>query len=168
MRSVLFGLFGALTLGGWALGGAAVAQAPEQAELGAPIHRFVDAFNKGDMTGAAAAYAPADLTIIDELPPYIWRGPGALGAWAGDLMKDVARRGLSNPAVAVGEPVRWEVDGASAYVIAPAVYSYKQNGVDMQEPSRMTFTLAKGADGWKITSWTWTGPKPTPGPPGKP
>ena len=107
MRSVLFGLFGALTLGGGALGGAAVAQAPEQAALGAPIHRFIDAFNKRDMAGAAAAYAPA-------------------------------------------------------------VYSYKQNGVDKQEPSRMTFTLAKGADGWKITSWTWTGPKPTPGPPGKP
>lgn len=126
------------------------------------IHRLTDAFNKGDMAGAAAAYAPADLTILDELPPYVWRGPDAQQAWTGDLMTDVARRGLSSPAVAVGEPVRWEVDGVSAYVIAPAVHGYKQNGVDMQEPSRMTFTLAKAGDGWKITSWTWTGPKPTP------
>jgi hypothetical protein len=32
----------------------------------------------------------------------------------------------------------------------------------MREAAQMTFVLKKGASGWLIHGWTWTGPKPTP------
>jgi len=160
MRVVFLGLVSAL-----ALAGAAKAAAPTDAELTAPIHQFFDAFGKGDMAGATAAYAPVDLTIVDELPPYIWRGPDALKAWAADLGKDDANRGLTEPAVTLGEVFRTEVTGDKAYVIIPAIFAYKEHGAPMHDPARMTFTLTHGDGGWKITSWTWTGPKPVEGPP---
>jgi hypothetical protein len=30
----------------------------------------------------------------------------------------------------------------------------------MREAAQMTFALKKGASGWLIHGWTWTGPKP--------
>jgi hypothetical protein len=41
----------------------------------------------------------------------------------------------------------------------PSVYTFKQAGVAMRESAQMTFTLKKGAGGWLIHGWTWTGPK---------
>ena len=60
-----------------ALAGFASAQETD-AELMAPIQKFIASFNKGDMAGAAATHAAgADLAIIDEVAPYVWRGPKA-------------------------------------------------------------------------------------------
>ena len=37
----------------------------------------------GDVAGAAATHAAeADLVIIDEVPPFLWRGSQAFQAWA--------------------------------------------------------------------------------------
>ena len=58
-------------------------------------------------------------------------------------------------------PTRVELEGASAYVIVPATYTFSEKGVAMRAASQMTFTLKKGAGGWLIHGWTWTGPKPT-------
>ncbi len=159
MRAMALGL-----LLGFGLAGACVA-APTEAELAAPVHAFFDAFDKGDMAGAAAAYAPGVITIVDELPPYIWQGPDALTAWAVDLGKDIQRRSLTEPKVTLGEVFRAESLGDKAYLIIPAVFAYKEGGNPRHSPARMTFTLVKGEAGWKITSWTWTGPKPVDGPP---
>ena len=45
----------------------------------------------------------------------------------------------------------------NAYVAMAAVYSYKKNGVPMDEPAHMTFALRKANGRWKIAAWTWTG-----------
>jgi len=143
-----------------ALAGAARAE-PSDSELAAPIHAFIDAFNKGDAKAAAATHAPTDLAIIDEVPPYGWRGAGAFGAWAADLAANDAKAKITDQSVTIGEATRTEVDGGKAYVIVPAVYAYKQAGASMREPAQMTFALTQTASGWKIAGWTWTGPKPT-------
>ena len=46
-------------------------------------------------------------------------------------------------------------------MIVPATYTFSEKGVAMRAASQMTFTLKKGAGGWLIHGWTWTGPKPT-------
>ena len=160
MRTLVIGLAMSAALAGAGLSGAAMAATPN-AELAAPIHQFFDSFAKGDMAAVAAAYAPGAITIVDELPPYSWRGPDALKNWLGDLGKDVANRGLTEVSATVGEVSRAEVDGDNAYVIVPAVYAYKQHGAPMHEPSQITFTLVRIAGAWKISGWTWTGPTPT-------
>jgi hypothetical protein len=83
------------------------ASAQTDAELMAPIQKFIDNFNKGDVATAATTHAAgADLTIIDELPPYVWRGPKAFMAWAGDLDADAKKNGISEPMVTVSKPTR--------------------------------------------------------------
>jgi len=149
------------------MGAPASAQTPD-AQLMAPIQKFIDSFNKGDTAGAAATHAAgADLTIIDEVPPYLWRGAQAFQTWSADLESDAKKRGITDPQVTIGAATRTETNGDQAYVVVPAVYTFKERGVAMREAAQMTFMLKKGQGGWLIHGWTWTGPKPT-AVPGKP
>jgi ketosteroid isomerase-like protein len=125
------------------------------------INRFIEAFNKGDVAGAAATHASdADLVIIDEVPPFLWRGAQAFQAWAAALEADAKKDGITDQKVTISQATRVETDGAGAYVIVPSVYTFKKGGAAMRETAQMTFALKKGAAGWLIHGWTWTGPKP--------
>ena len=137
----------------------AYAQATDPAVM-APITAFVTAFNKGDMAGAAATHAAeADLVIVDEVAPFAWHGPQAFQSWAASLAAADTTAGNTDQKVVIAAPRRIEMAGDSAYVIVPAVYTFKVKGVAMRESAQMTFTLKKGASGWLIHGWTWTGPK---------
>jgi len=143
--------------------GAAAGAGAADPQLMAPIHKFIDSFNKGDVAGAAATHsATADLTIVDELPPHLWNGVKAFQAWSADLDAQIKKEGLAEPAVTLGAPTREESDGQNAYVVVPAVYSFKQSGKAMHEKAQMTFALKRDASGWLIHAWTWTGGRPTP------
>lgn len=154
-----------LTLGAvvWFLVGAPASAQPPDPQMMAPIQKFVDSFNKGDVAGASATHAAeADLAIVDEVPPYFWRGPQALQAWSADWDSDAKRSGITDPVVTIKAPSRVETNGDQAYVVVPAAYTFKQRGVAMREAGQMTFVLKKGAGGWLIHGWTWTGSKPQP------
>jgi len=143
------------------LGGSAGAAAPND-PLTAPIRQFVDSFNKGDMAAAAATHAPSDPAIIDEVAPHLWRGPGALQAWSGDLASDAQKRGVSDSWVTLGPPTREEINGDRGYVVMPALYTFKERGVAMREAAQITVALQKTSTGWLISGWAWSGPKPLP------
>jgi len=132
------------------------------AQLMAPITQFIDSFNKGDAAAAEATHTKEGVVIVDEPPPYLWQGSGAFKAWAADLEKDAKAHGFTDQAVKISPATREEVTGDQAYVIVPAVFTFKEKGAPMREQAQMTFTLRKGADGWKITTWAWTGPRATP------
>lgn len=147
----------------WCVMAAATGAAAAEDPLMAPIQKFIDSFNKGDMVAAAATHtAGSDLTIVDEVPPYIWRGPEAFQAWSADLGSEAEKRGIIDQAVAISAPTREEVDGDHAYVVVPAVYTFKDSGVSMRETAQFVIVLQKGADGWLIGGWSWVGPKPEP------
>jgi ketosteroid isomerase-like protein len=128
-------------------------------QLTAPITKFVDAFNRGDMAGAAATHAAdADLVIIDEVSPFVWRGAQALKTWSAALEADSKKHGMTDQKVTLSAATRAEVNGSDAYVVVPAVYSFTEAGVAKTESAHMTFVLKKGTSGWLIHGWTWTGP----------
>jgi len=154
-----------LTLGAvlWCLMSAAASAQTPDPQLMAPIQKFMDSFNKGDMAAAAATHAAeADLAIVDEVSPYLWRGAQAFQAWSADLDSDAKKSGITDPMVTIGAPTRVETNGDQAYLVVPVVYTFTQRGVAMREAAQMTFVLEKGAGGWLIHGWTWTGPKPQP------
>jgi ketosteroid isomerase-like protein len=156
MRTLVLALIASL-----AVVSPAFAQAADPAIV-APINTFVTAFNKGDVAAAAATHTSvADLIIIDEVPPYAWHGPKAVQTWLADLGAADAKAAVTDQQVAISAPTRVEATGTAAYVIVPAVYTFKEKGVAMREAAQMTFFLKKGASGWLIHGWTWTGPKPS-------
>jgi hypothetical protein len=165
MRYLSVGALACMCLG---LAPVVQAQAPDP-QVVAPIHKFLEAFNKGDAAGAAATHAAtADLVIVDEVSPYVWHGAQAFQSWAADLERHDKAEAVTDQHVALGAITRVESDGTQAYVVAPSVYTFKQKGVAMREAAHMTFTLKKGPSGWLIQGWTWTGPKPQKAPAAKP
>lgn len=133
----------------------------QDAAVEAPIETFVAAFNKGDVPAAKATHERLAM-IIDEVAPYSWAGPTAFDGWLAALAADSAAKGITDESVTISKPTRELVSGADAYVVVPAVYRFKQKGVAMAEVAQFAFTLHKGESGWKIRSWTWTGPDATP------
>ncbi|QUD86218.1 nuclear transport factor 2 family protein [Phenylobacterium montanum] len=131
------------------------------AQLMVPIHQFIDDFNKGDVKGAAAAHL-SGASIIDEVPPHHWAGPGSVQAWAKSLMAASKAAGQTDEKVTLGEPTRADINGSHGYVVIPATFSYKEKGSAMKEPAQMTYALTRMKSGWKIAGWTWVGTTPQP------
>jgi ketosteroid isomerase-like protein len=129
--------------------------ASEQSEVMAPVHQFVDGFNKGDVQSALAACAD-EVYVIDEFAPYQWSGAGACSTWANDYVDDARTNGITEGVVTLGKPKHVDIAGDRAYVVVPASYSWKQNGRPMKESaSTLIIVLQKQSAGWRITAWTW-------------
>lgn len=142
--------------------GAPSATRAADAQLMAPIQRFIDSFNRGDAVAAAATHsATEDLAIIDEVAPHLWRGAKAFSAWMADLEADSEKNGITDQRVTISAATREVTNGQQAYVVVPAVYTFEQKGIAMREAAQMTFVLEKDASGWLIHGWTWTGPDPS-------
>ena len=139
---------------------AAGVAAAADADVAAPIHQFIDGFNKGDTKSAYAAYASGSVTIIDEFAPHLWVGPNAAHAWAAAYDKHAQATGVSDGNVKYGEVTRAEVEGNLAYVIIPTIYNYKEHGKPTTEEGHMAFVLDRASGSWKIRAWCWTGTKP--------
>jgi ketosteroid isomerase-like protein len=133
--------------------------AAEKDDVMLPIRQFVDGFNKGDVKSAVAACAE-QTSIIDEFPPHEWHGAGACQTWAHDFDADAKKNGITEPMVTISKATRVERSGDQAYIVVPAVYTFKLKGAAMREAAQMTVVLRKGPTGWLIHAWTWTGPKP--------
>jgi hypothetical protein len=158
MRAILIGMTAAAA----ALAGAAGPAAAAAGDPAATARAFIEAFDKGDAKTAKATHAAAGVTIIDEVPPYLWSGATAFDAWNAALGANDKAGGIDSEKVSLGALVRQEVTGSHAYLVFEATYSFKQHGVAMSEPARMTFAERRTAGAWKIVGWTWTGPKATP------
>ena len=62
--------------------------------------------------------------------------------------------------VKLGDPIVAQAEGDTAYVVAPAGETYKQDGKRMAETARMVFALRREGGDWKIASWAWAGRQP--------
>ncbi|HVJ54563.1 MAG TPA: hypothetical protein VM689_19030 [Aliidongia sp.] len=151
-----------LVLGaGVALGLYATAAAAET-PLMAPIHQFIDSFDKGDEKTAAKAFAPGGVAIIDEVAPHLWTGAHALQQWSKDLMADSGKEGLTDESVTLGTPTREDVNGDRGYLVVPATFAFKQKGAAMSEAAQMVVALKQSGGHWLITGWAWAGGTPQP------
>lgn len=83
------------------------------AAVEAPIKRMMDAFNKGDIAAVKAEHVAAP-TIVDNVAPYVWSGPGAFDRWVADLAKAEAAEGKSDGVVTFSPVVDTQVDGNRA------------------------------------------------------
>ena len=134
------------------------AAASEQSDVMAPIHQFVDGFNKGDVNSALAACSE-ETSIIDEFPPHEWHGAGACAKWANDYVANANKDGITDGFVTLRKPLHVDVTGDRAYVVAPADYAFKQHGKPKKETrATMAFSLHKDATGWRVTGWSWAAP----------
>jgi ketosteroid isomerase-like protein len=125
------------------------------------VTTWLDKFNAGDMQAFFAGHA-ASPVITDEFPPYIWTGKDAPQRWAQSFGADAKAHAITDPHMDHGAPLRADSDGSSAYIVIPTVYHVKESGKPMSAKGSMTFVMTHGDGSWKIASWTYSAPAPTP------
>ena len=127
------------------------------AAIATTIKTMMDGFNNGDITAVKALHV-ADPTIVDNVAPFVWSGPGSFEKWLGDLVKSETAAGKSDGKVWFGDSVDEQVSGDRAYVVTPCSYTYKQGGKTVRESGFVAFLLVKVGASWKVSSWSWASP----------
>ena len=121
----------------------------------ATVHKYLDAFNRGDAKAMAAAFAVPG-QILDGMAPHVWQGPTATQDWYRDVLIEGKEHGASGYSVSVGEPLHHDVTAASAYIVLPATMTFDVKGTKVtQSGAVFTFALRKTADGWRVAAWAW-------------
>ena len=117
------------------------------------VRHYIDAFNKGDVEVMAATFAvPA--SILDGMAPHVWHGPTATQDW---YLVEGEQHRASDYFVTMVEPLHNNVTGDSAYVVFPAIMTFKAGGKQItQSGSFFTVALRKIAEEWRIAAWAWT------------
>ena len=120
----------------------------------APVHQFVEGFNKGDMKSAVAACAD-EASVIDDFPPHEWQGAGACGKWADGFNAVAKKEGITDARIVLGTPRHVDVTDDYAYVVVPVTLISTQKGKQKTLPGLFTAALHKETVGWRITGWAW-------------
>jgi ketosteroid isomerase-like protein len=140
----------------WFVAAAALAQPANPADDATKfVTTIIDKFNSGDAKAWVSAQAN-DTMIVDEFGPHSWSGPDSPQRWLDAYAKDSQANGITGGRVDYGKPLQATSDGTTAYIVLPTTYRFVAKGTKMAEPSNMTFVMKHGADGWKITSWTYS------------
>ena len=129
------------------------AAASDQTDAMAPVHQFVDGFNKGDLRAAIAACAN-EASVIDDFPPHGWQGSGC-EKWADGFRAISKAEGITDARILLGKPRHVDVTGDRAYVVVPVTLVTKHFGKSKKLPSIFTASLHKEPEGWRITGWAW-------------
>jgi ketosteroid isomerase-like protein len=141
-----------------ALGAPAVSAATPDELMTAP-RAFIAALDRNDIS-AAGKTLTASPSFIDEFPPHAWSGPDAMKQWAIDYAAANKAGHVVLGKVKLGDPIVATAEGDTAYVVASATETYKQDGKRMAETARMVFALRREGGSWKIASWAWAGRQP--------
>jgi ketosteroid isomerase-like protein len=131
-----------------------VASANDKSEILGLIAKWNDLSNRGDEQGMAAT-CTKEATVVDDLPPYEWRGPGACENWQKSADEFVKKESMTDIVGGIGNPTHVLISGDQAYVVIPATFAYTQGGKKFTEYAVATFTLKKKESTWLITSWVW-------------
>lgn len=127
------------------------------AEVTALANRVIAAENSGDITTVQSVWAPGDHAIVDNFPPFSWRGADALTGWLTDYGKEAARAGNTEAISRIGPALYVRADGARIYAVFPDTYTYRRNGAAVREDLLWTLVAVRSAQGLKMESVVFTG-----------
>jgi ketosteroid isomerase-like protein len=144
------------------------AAASDRSDVIGVVQAYNDAGNRGDRSGYTS-YCTPDAVVVDQEPPYLFRGPTACAdeydavvAWR--AKHDIGAEELFQK---LYEPVSFAVEGDTAYAVFPVKGWFKQAGRPQLENLYLTTVLRRQAGSWRIQSLVYStlGWKPTAAPP---
>jgi hypothetical protein len=116
------------------------------------ISRYFNAMNAGDISKAAALFAPHAAIIDPFPPPHVWH---SFAAWRAASIRVQAERHLTDFNVRVLEALTIGSSAfGNAYCDVPVIISFKKDGQPRTEKGIVAFTTARTRHGWRITGWS--------------
>lgn len=115
----------------------------------------IDAANTGDASGLAGIFTQ-DATVVDENPPFVWRGTGAGVAWW-RVVESVTRKARLIHLKAIGVRTgEFKQSATDAYMVQALTVTGVAGGKPFSEPGTMTYTFHNTGGTWLISTMVWT------------
>ncbi len=93
--------------------------------------------------------------ILDGMAPHVWSGPTATRKWRQDVVVEANHLGITDSRLSLGPPIHDAVVGDAAYFAAPAIFSFKVRGKQVNQTGATLTVALRHADGdWRIAAWT--------------
>ena len=118
-------------------------------------NQVLKAADADNATGLSGLYTD-DAVIVDENPPFTWRGPAAGAAWWRVVEAVTTKAKITNlkaAKVRIGEFVQTSTD---AYLIETMTLSWVSRGKPSTESGTMTYTFHNAGGKWLISTQVWT------------
>ena len=125
----------------------------------APILKLVSAFLHATNTDDASALAGLftdDAVVVDEIPPFVWRGAGAGTAWwnaVHAMMQKASITNLKATSVGLGE---FKQSPTDAYLVTAMKITGIADGKPFAESGTQTYTFHNAGGSWLISTATWS------------
>ena len=130
----------------------------DETEVLSRMQQTINAANRKIDTALASNFMPS-VVLVDDLAPYVFQGPAAdaILEWRNAYDADSVKNSITDFSMQLLKPRRVEVSGDRAYIVLPAVYSFKQRLRPMQKLGTITATLERLDKKWLIATWSWAG-----------
>ncbi len=103
--------------------------------------------------GLAGAFAPTDVVIVENFPPFVFAGPGAVERWAAAFRLHV--HGVHGLRHAFEEPFEAVVSGERAYLSLPTTWTGVEQGRAFTERGGWAFALVRVDGAWRVCGYGW-------------
>ncbi len=113
------------------------------------------AANANDASAFAGLYTN-DAVVVDEIPPFVWRGAGAGTSWWHAVAATARKMKLTHlqaTNIRIGE---FKQSANDAYLVTPMTVTAIANGKPFVEPGTTTYTFHEAGGTWLISSQVWT------------
>ena len=133
------------------------AETGPRSEVMSMATKVIAAFNAGDTKAVAGMVADNDPVIIDNFPPFVWKGADSLSRWLEDYGRDAEANGITDTNSRLGATKHVKIEGDRAYAAVADTYTYKRKGKPVREDLVWTFAARKVGAEWKLMGWSLSG-----------
>ena len=135
--------------------GVVAAPQPPPAAILKLANAIVHAANTDDASELATIFT-ADAVMVDENPPFVWRGTGAGVAWLHVVDAVVRKAKLKDFRATNVHVSEFRSSASDAYMVQVLTIVAIANGKPFAESGTMTYTFHDTGGTWLISSAVWT------------
>lgn len=131
--------------------------ASDATDVMSSVQQIIDASNKNDASALLAGFMPS-LVVVEDVPPYVFQGKteNVLADEDKALSADSKSKGITGASIELLTAKFIKVSGTHAYVVVPAIYSFRKNMRLSRQKAIVTVVLEKVKERWLIDSWVWS------------
>jgi hypothetical protein len=130
-----------------------MAERAPDASMMAAVERLVRFMAGGYDADLAGIFAPDNVTIIENFPPYVFQGPSAVARWAEGFKAHAETLGQLE--ASFGTAQDFSVDGKSAYFSLPTTWTGMSKGRRFREEGGWALVLVRQSAEWRVQAYGW-------------
>lgn len=119
------------------------------------VNAVMAAANSDDASALSTLFT-SDAVVVDENPPFVWRGSGAGVAWWHEVDAVTRKSKLMHLRATGLRYGEFKESASDAYLVQTMTVAGTMSGKPFSEPGTMTYTFHNADGTWLISTMVWT------------